>query len=402
MRRSSAAESGKAGVIFGYLAAIALTVVFALFLSGRTGWFFFSVMLIIPVLSAVTAYVMRRYITVSADISENRLYKGESAVYTLTVENSSYIPAPAVVAELEYPASLESDIPSQVCEINVLPRSSQTASVSFTAKMWYPAGIRIRNIYIRDYTGLLKYSLDIAVPDIEVDIIPDIAELPSAGELIKAVNEASLGEDNEESTDVRALGFTGVPGFEYREYVPGDPIKRINWKLSCRKSSLMVRLDDQIASSKHTFILDRVNSGGDPACGEICGETMLGTVSAVIASGFTADLLYFKNGWQYVQLENENDIEQLRLALAGYRFTEETFPERVPYDTMTEQGIKKSASVIFFSPCFDRELSGKIHSDARTSKTDTAVLTAASSVEEGVEAAGLWLLSEGGNIELIQ
>ena len=129
---------------------------------------------------------------------------------------------------------------------------------------------------------------------------------------------------------------------------------------------------------------------------------MLGTVSAVIASGFTADLLYFKNGWQYVQLENENDIEQLRLALAGYRFTEETFPERVPYDTMTEQGIKKSASVIFFSPCFDRELSGKIHSDARTSKTDTAVLTAASSVEEGVEAAGLWLLSEGGNIELIQ
>lgn len=402
MRRSSAAEGGKAGAVFGYLAAIALTVVFALFLSGRTGWFFFSVMLIIPVLSAVTAYVMRRYITVSADISENRLYKGESAVYTLTVENSSYIPAPTVVAELEYPASLESDIPSRICEINVLPRSSQIASVSFTAKMWYPAGIKIRNIYIRDYTGFIKYPLDIAVPEIEVDIIPDVAQLPSAGELIKAVNEASLGEDNEESTDVRALGFTGVPGFEYREYVPGDPIKRINWKLSCRKSSLMVRLDDQIASSKHTFILDRVNSGGDPACGEICGETMLGTVSAVIASGFTADLLYFKNGWQYVQLENENDIEQLRLALAGYKFTEETFPERVPYDTMTEQGIKKSASVIFFSPCFDRELSGKIHSDAKTSKTDTAVLTAAASVEEGVRAGGLWLLSEGGNIELIQ
>lgn len=400
--RKTSAEGGKAGVVFGYLTAVALTVVFALFLSGRTGWFFFSVMLIIPVLSAAAAAVLRKYITVTAEISENRLYKGEAAVYTLTVENSSYIPTPAVVAELECPASLVSDIPSQVCEINVLPRSSQTASVSFTAKLWYPTEIKVKNIYIKDYTGLIKYPLNIAVPDIEVDIIPDVAELPSAGELIKAVNEASLGEDNEESTDVRALGFTGVPGFEYREYVPGDPIKRINWKLSCRKSSLMVRLDDQIASSKHTFILDRVNSGGDPACGEICGETMLGTVSAVIASGFTADLLYYKNGWQYMQLESEGDIEQLRLALAGYRFTEDTFPERVPYDAMNEQGIKKSASVIFFSPCFDRELSGKIHSDVKTSKTDTAVLTAASSVQEGVEAAGLWLLSEGGNIELIQ
>ena len=278
----------------------------------------------------------------------------------------------------------------------------QTASVSYTARMWYPTEIKVKALYVKDYIGLFRYPLKSSVPDIGVDIIPDIAEIPAAGELIRAVNEASLGEDNEESTDTRALGFTGVPGFEYREYVPGDPIKRINWKLSCRKNSLMIRLDDQIASSKHTFILDRVNSGGNPECGEVCGETMLGTISAVIASGFTADLFYFKNGWQYMQLESESDIEQLRLALAGYRFTEKTFPGRIPYGEMAEQGGKKSASLIFFSPCFDKELSGKIHSDGRTSKTDTAVIIASASVEEGVTANGLWLLSKGGNIEFVQ
>lgn len=379
---------------FGYIAALALTVVFALFCSAAIGWFIFAVMLLLPVVSALSAYIIVKYITVSADISRTKLYKHESAVMRITVNNRSFFPAPTVYAELDSSEALVCDVPSRLCCIDTLPRSEQTAEISYTAKMWYPSSVGVKSLYVVDYTGRIQIKLKCEPLRFNVDIIPDIAEISDSEELVIAINDAAAqGDECEETLDTRAAGFTGTPGFEHREYVPGDPIKRINWKLSCKKGELMVRLDDRISAARHTFILDRVNVGGSPRNGEICGENMLGVLTSVIRTGAQAELWYYKNSWQRYEIADENDIARLRLTLAGYRFSEEPSAEnRLPYAEMSAQGGRKSSSMIFFTPCFDKTLSGVITIGRGESKTDVSVSAAAASVENGADSDGVWSL----------
>lgn len=381
---------------FGYLAALALTVVFALFCSATIGWFFFAVMLLMPVVSALSAYIMVRYITVSADITQTKLYKHESTVMRITVSNRSFLPAPTVYAELESSEALVCDVPSKLCCIDTLPRSEQTAEISYTAKMWYPSSVGVKNLYVVDYTGRIQLKLKCDRLSFDVDIIPDIAEVFDSDELVTAISDAAAqGDECEETLDSRAIGFTGTPGFEHREYVPGDPIKRINWKLSCKKGELMVRLDDRVSAAKHTFILDRLNKDGSPKNGEVCGENMLGVLTAVVRTGAQVKLWLYKKNWQCFDISDENDIARLRLSLAGYRFSDEVPPaERVPYAEISAQTGVKSSSMTFFTPCFDRELSGVLTIGKGEAKTDVSVSAAAASVEKGADSEGVWILSQ--------
>lgn len=381
---------------FGYLAALALTVVFALFCNASIGWFFFAVMVLLPIVSALSAYILVRYISVSAEISQTKLYKHESAVMRITVKNRSVFPAPTVYAELESSEALVCDVPSGLCCIDTLPRSEQTAEVSYTAKMWYPSSVGVKRLYAVDYTGRIELGLNCSALRFDVDIIPDIAEVSDSEELVIAISDAAAqGDECEEALDTRAIGFTGTPGFEHREYVPGDPIKRINWKLSCKKNTLLVRLDDRISAARHTFVLDRVNVGGDPRNGELCGEKMLGVLTCVIRTGAQAELWYYKNGWLCFEVSDENDIARLRLTLAGYRFSEEAAAEnRLPYAEMAAQSGRKSSSMVFFTPCFDKTLSGVISIGRGDSKTDVSVSAAAASVENGADSDGVWSLSD--------
>ncbi|MCI5751176.1 MAG: DUF58 domain-containing protein [Oscillospiraceae bacterium] len=397
MPKNIRAEKGALKILPGYLGAIALTVIFALFCSGTIGWFFFTVMLLLPIISVVTAAIVLKYITVTADISQTRLYKHESAVMRITVSNRSYIPAPTVYAELDSSQALVCSAASGLCSIDTLPRSEQTAEVSFTAKMWYPSSAGVKSLYITDHIGLVRFALPCESLRFDVDIIPDIADITDSEELVAAISDAAAqGDDCEETLDTRAIGFTGTPGFEHREYVPGDPIKRINWKLSCKKDELLVRLDDRVSAAKHTFILDRLNVGGSPKNGEICGENMLGVLTAVIRTGSKADLWFYLKDWQCFGIEDENDIARLRLSLAGYRFSDTvTSGERIPYAEIAAQSGRKSSSMTFFTPCFDRSLSGVITIGKGDSKTDVSVSAAAASAEKGADTDGVWILSRG-------
>ena len=58
--------------------------------------------------------------------------------------------------------------------------------------------------------------------------------------------------------DSHGFAFGGFPGYDNREYVPGDPLKRINWKQSAKRNKLLVRLDDEMAARAIHVVLDSV------------------------------------------------------------------------------------------------------------------------------------------------
>lgn len=89
----------------------------------------------------------------------------------------------------------------------------------------------------------------------KIKIMPNIPDTGSQTELLKATSENASFDDNESESDENALGLTGVPGYDHRQYEIGDPLKRINWKLSSKRDELMVRLDEKVTASSQAFSL---------------------------------------------------------------------------------------------------------------------------------------------------
>lgn len=387
--------------IFSYALALAMIVVFALYLSGRTGWFFFAVMVIYPISSAVIAYFTGRFLTAEAEISQNELYKSDKLKLRITIKNKSYLPSPPVAIELFSSEALICENEIKKCTVSVMPRSQHSAEVEFTANIWCSCEVGVKRIAFTDFTGLMKFPFKTRISDLafKVDIIPNIIDVASSDPLIRTVNDASSQiDDSEETRDDRSLEFNGTPGYEHREYIPGDPLKRINWKLSCKKDMLMVRLDDEVLASRHTIVLDAVNSSGNIKYGELCGEYMLGILMVMVRTGVEADVWYYKSGWKCCEISDENSVEQLRFMLAGYEFIN-SIDERTPMEEINLHG--KCSSLLFFTPCFDAAASGLLDLGKGYAKNDMAVTAAAASVERNVNASGVWLLSENGNSEII-
>lgn len=238
----------------GYLLSIGLCVVFALYCSGRVGWFLVLTLVCAPVLSFLFLLLFRKSIVVQCHLLQPLAAKGEHCTLQVILHNRCVLPSPAIEVELY-------DSPYIFCSrpktsVSLMPRSTQDFSCTFTATVCGASKIGIQKILIRDYLGLFSFALPVPALT-EIDVIPDIAEVSSEEEYIRQIYRLSReAGDSEETLDSATTLSGGFPGYDHREYIPGDPLKRMNWKLSARRDKLYVRLDEETASSKVCIFLN--------------------------------------------------------------------------------------------------------------------------------------------------
>ncbi len=363
--------------LINYLASIGLALVFALFLSGRIGWFILAAFICAPVISLLMTLPFRSKIYVSLETDVNVLSKGDSCELSITIGNDFFLPSPPIMLELY-------DNPSARCRdksysVSVMPYNEEMLSAVYTAKICGPARIGAAEIRLRDYLGIFSFRLkNIDVNELysQIAVIPDISEISPDDPAIKQAFLLSADADDGEDTSENPLNVSGgFPGYDSREYVPGDPLKRINWKLSAKKSKLFVRLDDETVCSSVTVILDNVFNYKDirlsyliekspyqectessivPLTAESAVEGSLGIVQTLINTGTSVTYMFCgENGWQVYSVADESDITQLRTDLAAFSFECVNGKNRFPYDELLS--VKGTVS-IFCTPYYDKEL----------------------------------------------
>ena len=116
------------------------------------------------------------------------------------------------------------------------------------------------------------------------------------------------------------------PGYEHREYVHGDPLKRVNWKLSSKKDKLMVRLDEAVASVQPMIVLDLYRNSRTAPEEAILGEeqiirSVFGLLSLLVNQGIASTLIYRGSGGDITaeSVDNPEYPEQLLLKILAVR-----------------------------------------------------------------------------------
>lgn len=349
-------KSGLAKIksLFGYLLAIFFIVIFALYCSGRVGWFLLLVAVAAPLFSTIFSKIAAKNISIKTDAGQILMVKHNHCTLSVSVTNKSWLPTPDIVIEFEDNDHFVSE--DNRVAVAVSPRKNVTFDVDYEALYAGGSYIGIKKAFVKNYLGdgYSEISETRIIPKVwKVGIIPEQSTISNDNAVLNNIFMASMSDNsNDETIDETSLMFGGFPGYEYREYRPGDPLKRINSKLSAKKGTLMVRLDEKTAAASVAVVLDStLKCDYSALLVQSTLETMLGIVKTFLQKEYAVEVYFYGDqGWTNIVILQENDLILLSKQLAGFVFhnTNDRFPENM--------FSKNSGAVVYCTPFLDHEL----------------------------------------------
>ncbi|MGN0594869.1 MAG: DUF58 domain-containing protein [Hominimerdicola sp.] len=337
--------------LLSYIFCIIIALMLTYFINGSGGWLVLMLLIVAFVTSMVIYLVSRKKVRLSMKMSYDVVNKGEDFGIKLICKKNTFLPSCFV--EITVETSPNISVKERTNFKFILSSSSEEIiEIPLTAKYSGAGNVRISSVKLIDYLGIAHKESLLKCMDIfsaDVKIMPGIPDTGTQTEVIKSTSENMTFDDDEEESDETALGMTGVPGYEHRPYEVGDPLKRINWKMSSKRDKLMVRLDEKIASSSQVFALDYPRKlsmdetyyyNADKVI-----EASLAMLAILVRQGFESDYNYYLDGWQTVQVKDDKSLLYLQEQLAGIKPypTEFRFPDK--------NINKKNLSFLCFTTC---------------------------------------------------
>lgn len=232
--------------IIGYGILLAVSWLFYFFLHSHFYFLVLVLMIAGPVISAISAMVLRRYLQVEIYHAQDSYgVQGETAYFTIRIKNPTWVVSLDTKLVVNVENTLMETIGQQVFSIPIHAAKGYALTLPVVAA--YPGLLKISvsRIYIKDLMGFFRLKKNVE-QTAELSILPravtDIA-------YEKTALEQGMLESEESSK--RGNDFSDVQ--EVREYIPGDKLMSIHWKLSAKRDILMVK--DRVSMSDHQLVI---------------------------------------------------------------------------------------------------------------------------------------------------
>ena len=223
-------------------------------------------------------------------------------------------------------------------------RQAQTVKLEFKANYSGRSYIRVAAFEAVDFLGLSRSSIPVEEKAgfIGLRIMPNVPDTGTQMDVIRTATDNVGFDDSEEETSETAMGSTGTPGYEHRAYSPGDPLKKINWKLSSKRGIYMVRLDEKLSVTSQVFVLDLPEGVENYSCrrADVIIEGALAMLSMLAQQGLETDFYYYIEKWNMLSVKSLGDVYLLAEALS----------DMVPYsqtDRLPDEALRTGMNICF-------------------------------------------------------
>ena len=224
-----------------------LAILTALLAALSTGAVFYYViatsMLIMLALSFISALVTLLSADISLELPSLTVRRTQSVPMQISVRHRSILPVAAMYITLSLPEES-----SSVDELTLRPRPFTTTSLKYMLKCPHRGiyTVGVHTLWVSDLFGLFTLRRVLADRSIVLSIQPNVAQL-------EALALAS-GENGPESLVVNSEDMASPSSV--REYVEGDSLKKVHWKLTMRKRELIVRQYEESPRPDTLLIMD--------------------------------------------------------------------------------------------------------------------------------------------------
>lgn len=303
----------------GYIQALIFAVLFMLFINGEIGSILIYAIVLGLIVSTVLILLSKKHFSAALHSLTGVTECGRRIEFELTLKKTGFCFIPFV----------------EIC------LTANGSSMRLRTALLFRREITVKGEFLAEHSGLNKLSLDSVMIsdflgnfhfDIKMEQSTQMAVLPRVIEYDgPAVPPNILPSDEEETEEGLITRRGGMPGYEHREYIPGDSPRRVNYKLSAKRGTLLVRLDESSSNAAtHLYIAEN----GLP----ICCDKAFALAGRLILQGGTVKITHKGDSRTASTPET---LDRMREWLAFREYAEQL--ESVP-----ETNIPADATVLFF------------------------------------------------------
>ena len=288
-----------------------LTVLGLYFFENNTGTrIILTASILIPLISAACAAFCASRVRYSLEVPDE-LWKNEPGKGSCKLSGTPVLAACALSAKL--------------CVTNLLTGETSENLLVFTGKdpvRFTLAGehcgtleVRLADAAVSDWFGLWSFP----VSDIEekiVTVLPDLYPVQITDTDRPGNRTADLREQLlKRSSDSSVFG-------DVREYVPGDPVRQIHWKLSEKTDKVLIREQAHSSEKNIRLLLDIFGSNALPERISETVEAMLSASLSLAGEGYGHVICLpdvGKNGWTFAEVGSEQEFRAMQEAVLSLR-----------------------------------------------------------------------------------
>lgn len=242
------------------------------------------IMLAAPVLSIVSCIVMLRRVEVTIENREGpetMARQGEEYFLKLVINNRAIAQTLDAQLNISVENAFLGTAGGLVLDVPVYLHGKSSLDIPIVPTAPGLNIIRIERLVAKDLCSFFRFKRKLSAA-VEVVVLPEHiyadAQMPdiSENELNEGDESAKRGSDYSDVTDIR-------------EYVPGDKLKNIHWKLSAKKELLMVKERTGLSDKEAVVVTELYN-------GELLSGVLSYTYSVlyyILNRGLSAKLIYW-------------------------------------------------------------------------------------------------------------
>lgn len=204
--------------------------------------------------------------------------------------------------------------------------------------------LEIEYLALRDFMGIVRVDKKVDECKSVVHTLPVYNEMSYSKNILALSNHTADFDDSDENTGI-VNSTVGFPGYEHREYVNGDSMKRINYKLSAKRGKLLVRLDEPTSTMRQGIILDNLSSGNRKV-DEIAIEGLMAYAGFLFNNSIFCEVHFnTPDGQKCISISSENDFAELIDDIGNVVF----YPVKSVKTSISLENTKKISSCMIFT-----------------------------------------------------
>ena len=335
-----------------------------------------AVCVVMPVISLVLMLIAGREIAIELELPQTAEKKAASLTYRIS--NPGRYP----VARITFQIRLENQMTGAFRERRVSAtagsRETVTAELSLQNSKVGTVVVSTNKIRVYDAFGLFVFRKS-DLPDQAVIIYPDMRNV----EVHMENPVENIGDGSRYSPDRPGQDVSEI--FALREYVPGDEIRKIHWKLSGKTDRTMVR-DFSLPLNYSVFLLLELTRGSEELV-DAQVEIFLALSRTLLENGISHNMGWYDAAEERFNVEELDDFEELELAAAGVLSSYAVEESGAALDFYSASGYRSRSSILLYvvtAPKLDKIAELEVYQRMQTIliyEEETAAKAAAQEIE---------------------
>lgn len=308
--------------IFEYVFLFALNGVMLWYFRGYLNLLIAAGMIVLLLYALISVHIITRYVSLSIEVPADCIPKDTAFTVKIKLENRCILPLVSCRVRLNtgnvfLGETVENDF--------VIPvRVHAQVEAEYPLRSLYAGNIEItvEKLILQDLLSFHAVEKQISVTK-NVFIVPN----GGSGEEF-SLNAFEQGMNEVEESKLKGSDFSDVS--QVREYIPGDAMKNIHWKLSAKRDNLMVKERLQMSSRKLLIVLRLEKRSGAETDRVV--ETLYSFGNFMIRNRVPLTICWWSEKFNEIREEDaQSEEEWLQVMLhifytrAGSGFIEENF-----------------------------------------------------------------------------